>query len=181
MPIRTLAAILLAGLATTACDRPTPTTAPATAPTTQSTTDTTPAAESVTFSLNNHPFVFAAPRVQIDAKHDRILLYAAQENPTGVFYFEMPIEGSETAPDTWHWESQIQQEERQETLVGIQLSKTEQTLQPIALKIDLKKLDDQRMAVSFEGTLLVYPGDSTVASTRVPAVAKFIAAIEPGE
>lgn len=151
-------------------------TAPVPTPAAAAVTGPTTAPATVVLTLAGKRFVFAAPRIVVDQKAERLLLYSDKENEVGSFYFEMPIETIDPGSEGWDADLSMPQDERQDTLVGITLKRSNQTLQPVALRVQVMPISGNLAKVTLSGEFLVYPDESSVASTRVEAKADFVAA-----
>ena len=146
---------------------PTPTRGPASFP-----------ATAATLLIADRKFTFAGAIIHRDkgADHDNYIVTAAQEINSDGFHFEIPIENDPA--NGVHWEWQTLQDSRIESLIGITLNSTNETLQPLQLNITLSPAGPDAMRVQVSGRFLVYPGESTTSSARVKVEGDFVAAIK---
>lgn len=172
--IRAVCIGIIVLLMASACNKPgeTPATKPAAA---ASRPATMPA--SAVFNVNGVPITFESPRAAVD-RHDgtsRLLIYSDKDNASGSFYFEVPIEGEWPGDGSWEWEMRVEQQERADTLVGIEAP--QRTLQPVQLAVQARLDGAQLVNVTLHGKFKVYADDSDEPAGEAEVEAAFSAGL----
>jgi len=154
------------------CDRPASIAPPASAPATQPAT--APAAAE--FTIDGKMQRFEAPQAVFDRESvpPLLVLYSETGAAAGDFYFEVPLDPESPAID---WEVQLEQEELQDSLVGIRLTPSRQILQPQKLRILAQPASDNCLNVTVEGSFFAYSGDAVTTNRSCAVIAHFRAAV----
>lgn len=155
------------------CDRPASNTPPTSAPTTQPAT--VPAAAE--FTVDGKTLRFDAPQAVFDRESvpPLLVLYSETDGPAG-FYFEVPLDPESPATDI-DWEVQLEQDELQDSLVGIYLTPSRQILQPQKLRILAQPASDNSLHITIEDSFFAYSGDAVTTNRKCAVSAHFRAAV----
>lgn len=132
---------------------------------------------SAVFRVNGVSITFASPRVALD-RHDgtpRLLIYSDEDQGSGSFYFEMPIEGDALGTEPVQWEMRLEQTERAETLIGIE--SPDRTLQPVQLAITAQRTGNGLVQIQLSGRFQIYGGNSEEPTGQATVETTFAAAL----
>jgi hypothetical protein len=137
----------------------------------------------ISIDQRRYEFPQAMLRVHQSGGHVVALLYsddpkdALDDNYRGNgFYFQLPLDVPDTKFDDDVWMNQAQSSDRVETPYGIFLDGHRRQLQPLDVRIRLRRMDAGSMRVEISGTFLsVDPQDDAAATQVVPVAAWLLA------